>query len=52
VVEEVIIDKEARNRTETVRDTVRKTDVDVERVDKSPDADTGSRSSNRSKTNP
>jgi len=52
VVEEVVIDKEARNRTETVRDTVRKTDVDVERVDKSPDADTGNRSTNRSKTTP
>jgi len=52
VVEEVVIDKEARNRTETVRDTVRKTDVDVERVDKSPDADVSSRNSNRSKTTP
>ena len=52
VVEEVVIDKEARDRTETVRDTVRKTDVDVERVDKSPDADMGSRSANRSKTTP
>jgi len=52
VVEEVVIDKEARNRTETVRDTVRKTDVDVERVDKSPDADVNSRNSNRSRTTP
>jgi len=42
----------ATNRTETVRDTVRKTDVDVERVDKSPDADMTSRNTNRSKTTP
>lgn len=48
VVEEVIVGKEAQQRTETVRDTVRRTDVDVERVDKSPDTirDTGSRSKN------
>jgi uncharacterized protein (TIGR02271 family) len=30
VVEEVVIDKEAQERTETVRDTVRRTEVDVE----------------------
>jgi uncharacterized protein (TIGR02271 family) len=30
VVEEVVIDKEVAERTETVRDTVRRTDVDVE----------------------
>jgi uncharacterized protein (TIGR02271 family) len=52
VVEEVIIDKEAQNRTETVRDTVRRTDVDVERVDKSPDAGPSGRSANRSKSSP
>jgi len=34
VVEEVEIGKQATERTETVRDTVRKTDVDVERIDK------------------
>jgi uncharacterized protein (TIGR02271 family) len=34
VVEEVQIGKQATERTETIRDTVRKTDVDVERVDK------------------
>ncbi len=33
VVEEVAINKEVGERTETVRDTVRKTDVDVEEVD-------------------
>ncbi|MDB5294430.1 MAG: hypothetical protein JWO31_413 [Phycisphaerales bacterium] len=33
VVEEVEIGKTATERTETVRDTVRRTDVDVERVD-------------------
>ena len=32
VVEEVSIGKEASQRTETVSDTVRRTDVDVERI--------------------
>lgn len=32
VVEEVVVHKEAQERTETVRDTVRRTDVDVEQV--------------------
>ena len=35
VVEEVVVGKETRDRTETVRDTVRKSNVDVERMDKS-----------------
>jgi len=35
-VEEVAISKEAADRTETVRDTVRKTDVDVENIDTDP----------------
>ncbi len=30
VVEEVVIDKDVEERTETIRDTVRRTDVDVE----------------------
>ena len=34
VTEEVVVGKEAAERTETVRDTVRKTDVEVERLDK------------------
>jgi len=52
VVEEVIVGKEATDRTETVRDTVRRTDVDVERVD-NPDAirESGTRS-NTKKTTP
>lgn len=33
VVEEVVVNKEARDRTETVRDSVKRTDVDVERID-------------------
>jgi len=33
VVEEVVIDKDVSERTETIRDTVRRTDVDVEQVD-------------------
>jgi len=33
VVEEVVLNKEATERTETVRDTVRRTDVEVEEVD-------------------
>jgi uncharacterized protein (TIGR02271 family) len=35
VVEEVVVGKETRERTETVRDTVRKSDVNVERMDRS-----------------
>ena len=34
VVEEVVIDKDVKERQETVRDTVRRTDVKVEQVDK------------------
>ena len=33
VIEEVVISKESRDRTETVKDTVRRTDVDVEQVE-------------------
>ena len=33
VVEEVVVGKEATQRTETVRDTVRRTDVNVEKTD-------------------
>jgi len=33
VVEEVVINKEATERTETVHDTVRRTDVDVDEID-------------------
>ena len=33
VIEEVVVRKEAQDRTETVRDTVRRTDVNVERTD-------------------
>jgi len=32
VIEEVVIDKDVQERTETVRDTVRRTDVDVQKV--------------------
>jgi len=35
VVEEVVVNKEAGERTETVRDSVRRTDVDVQRMDES-----------------
>lgn len=35
VVEEVVIDKDVQERTETIRDTVRRTDVDVEQIDAS-----------------
>jgi len=48
VVEEVVVGKEATQRTETVRDTVRRTDVDVEQVDKNnPSAGNASRRSDR-----
>jgi stress response protein YsnF len=33
VVEEVVLSKDVRDRTETVKDTVRRTDVEVERAD-------------------
>jgi uncharacterized protein (TIGR02271 family) len=33
VVEEVVVNKEAQERTETIRDTVKRTDVDVERIE-------------------
>jgi uncharacterized protein (TIGR02271 family) len=33
VVEEVVVDKQASERTETVRDTVRRSDVEVDRVE-------------------
>jgi uncharacterized protein (TIGR02271 family) len=33
VVEEISINKEAEERTETVRDTIRKTEVDIEKLD-------------------
>jgi uncharacterized protein (TIGR02271 family) len=36
VTGEVVVNKEAKERTETVRDTVRKTDVDVERISENP----------------
>jgi uncharacterized protein (TIGR02271 family) len=36
VVEEVVIEKDAREHTETVRDTVRRTEVDVEPTGKEP----------------
>lgn len=39
VVEEVVIEKEATQRTETIRDTVRRTDVDVDELN-ADDADT------------
>jgi len=52
VVEEVVVGKDAKQRTETVRDTVRRTDVDVERVDKSPDSirESGTRSNTKNPT--
>ncbi len=33
VVEEVVVGKDVQERTETIRDTVRRTDVDVEQLD-------------------
>jgi uncharacterized protein (TIGR02271 family) len=34
VVEEVVIDKDVTEQTKTIRDTVRRTDVEVEQTDK------------------
>jgi uncharacterized protein (TIGR02271 family) len=42
VVEEVVINKEATERTETIRDTVRRTDVDVDELDRDDDVTTRS----------
>jgi uncharacterized protein (TIGR02271 family) len=39
VVEEVTVRKEAQEHTETVRDTVRRTDIDVDQVGTAPPAD-------------
>ena len=47
VVEEVVVNKDVKQHTETVRDSVRKTDVKVEKIE--GDATT-SRETNRSKT--
>jgi uncharacterized protein (TIGR02271 family) len=41
VVEEVIIDKDVSDRTETIRDTVRRTDVDVDQLQGSGTIDRG-----------
>jgi uncharacterized protein (TIGR02271 family) len=41
VVEEVVINKEATERTETIRDTVRRTDVDVDELDSDDVTTTG-----------
>jgi uncharacterized protein (TIGR02271 family) len=48
VVEEVEIGKEARDRTERIEDTVRRTDVDVERID----PQTGAQRPNPQQTRP
>jgi stress response protein YsnF len=37
VVEEVVVNKEVEERTETVRDTVRRTDVDVREMEAKTD---------------
>jgi uncharacterized protein (TIGR02271 family) len=41
VVEEVSLDKEVKQRNETVSDTVRKTEVDIEKTDTEEDLNTG-----------
>ena len=46
MVEEVVVNKEAEQRTETVRDSVRRTDVDVERIN-DPDTQTRRTSTER-----
>jgi len=50
VTEEVVVGKEAAQRTETVRDTVRRTDVEVEQINKTNvDATTTQQSAGRKK---
>ena len=46
VVEEVVVNKDVKERTETVRDSVRKTDVKVEKIE----GDANVRDTNRAKT--
>jgi len=48
VVEEVVINKEATQHTETVRDTVRRTDVDVQEVDTATVTSTSTNATTRS----
>jgi len=48
VVEEVVVGQEATQRMETVRDTVRRTDVEVEQVDKNNPAGNASNAARRS----
>jgi len=50
VVEEVVIGKEATQRTETVSDTVRRTDVDVEEVNSTTTGTTGTTTTHTSGT--
>jgi uncharacterized protein (TIGR02271 family) len=50
VTEEVVISKDATERTETVRDTVRETDVNVERTDATLPGQAGSSTSKTSGT--
>jgi uncharacterized protein (TIGR02271 family) len=47
VVEEVVVNKEAKERTETVRDSVRKTDVKVEKLDADTNTNTTRTNTNR-----
>ena len=47
MVEEVVVGKEATERTETVRDTVQRTDVEVEQADADTTRGTKRKSSGR-----
>ena len=49
VVEEVVVGKEVRERTETVGDVVRRTDVEIEELDSDSDSDVAR---SRSRTEP
>ncbi len=49
VVEEVVVNKEGRDRTETVRDTVRRSDVEVEQLSGQPRT-TGTTTNNTTET--
>jgi len=44
VVEEIEVGKQVEERQETVRDKVRRTDVDVQEIDTDDDLHTGTRS--------
>jgi stress response protein YsnF len=52
VVEEIKLGKEVNERTETIRDTVRKSDVDIEKINPNDDRTRTNPNDDRDRTNP